>query len=190
MQVGIIKTSGGKHSDSKLAYNAADDIVNISADSTGADIDEFRELSNQVGGVLKGYFEKLSEYEHAQINEKGTAHLNSSLDVNAEIHEAAIKDVEAIIAKSPFKMPDGVIRKSLDNYFKIAQHMHRDWFAAHGKVGDGTDLVDAANHDPKCPNVVRWNDMQHGDPDTARAAIASHNAARDPAPTPDPAPVA
>lgn len=184
MQVGIIKTNGGKHSDAKLAYAAADDIVNISADSVGEDVADLRELSNQIGGVLKGYFEKISEHEHAQINEKGTAHLNASLDANPELHELAIKDIETIIAKSPFQMPDGVIRKSLDSYFKVAQHMHRDWFAAHGKVGDGTDLVDASNHDPKCQNVVRWNDMQHGDPDTARAALASHNAARDPAPTP------
>jgi hypothetical protein len=147
MQIGVLATNGGKHSNEKLAIAVATDIVNIGANASGEQAIDARKLENKIVEVMEVLFAKLADFEHGQIAAKGTLHLASSLDAHPELKEEAVKAILAEIKASPFaswfsaEAAESYVSASIDKWLKVGHHMHRDWFAAHGKVGNGTDLI-------------------------------------------------
>lgn len=184
MQFGVLATDFGKHTDETLAIHAATGIVQIGADASKEQAITGRKLENEIIECLESHFRKLADHEHAQIAEKGTAHLASSLDPHPEILSSVLDEIMAIVAKSnkaSWFNPDSV-RQTL--YWKVgqvikdAQHMHRDWFARFGKVGHGSDLAVPADHDhlkhTLDENVQRWKDLHEGEPEDYRNAVHEH----------------
>lgn len=163
MQIGVLVTNHGKHSDEKLAIACACDIIQIGADASGHQAIEGRKLENKIIDVIEGAFKRLSDFEHAEIAAKGTDHLASVLEAHPEISRDTVAAVMATIASSPIATwfesstdVRGNVTAAVDKWLKSAAHMHRDWFARSGKVGVGTDLSAAPNHKPDCPNVKAW----------------------------------
>lgn len=183
MQVGIMATDGGKHSDEYFAISVAKDIVVIGATASKKNADEGLRLQLKIVDTLMPYFKAVSEFEHGGIDEKGTAHLASSMDVHPEIAKEATDKVLTAIDESPFKgwftteQARTYVSASVGKFLGYAQHMHRDWFARWGKVGDHLELKPHDKHDPECPHVQRWKDMRDGDRSVATivAAQAEHN---------------
>lgn len=178
MQFGVLITNNGKHSDMKLAVACASEIIQIGADASGQQAIDGRRLENKIIDAIEGAFKTLSDYEHAEIEAKGTAHLTSSLDAHPEVLSdtvaSVMKEVGASSLASWFdnEATKANVAKSVDKWLRVGQHMHRDWYARHGKVGIGTDLKAADNHKADCPHVGRWIAM-HTDGDVK--AIAEHN---------------
>lgn len=178
MQFGVLITDHGKHSDTKLAIACATDIIQIGADASGKQAIDGRKLENNVIEVIEASFKRLSDYEHAEIAAKGTAHLTSMLDAHPEIKADTVSGVMKEIAASPLAewfnndATKGNVTNSVDKWLRNAQHMHRDWYARHGKVGTGTDLKAADNHKADCPHVARWVAMHTGGD---LKAISEHN---------------
>lgn len=164
MQIGVLITNNGKHSNEKLAIAVATDIVHIGASASGQQVLDARKLENQIVEIMEKYFAKLSEFEHAQIDAKGTEHLAAAVEAHPELLNASVKDILAAIAASPFaswftaEQAETYVRASVAKWLTNGHHMHRDWFARHGKVGDGTDLSSSDKHDPDCEHVKRWID--------------------------------
>ncbi len=166
MQFNVLITNNGKHSDEKLAIATAEDIVHVGATAVGRDPLDARKLANQIAMILEHKFEAISQFEHDGIQRNGTAHLAEPMTVNQAILEDAVTDVAAAIDASPFALWPSFIeekssgypylRKSIATRLGAAQHMHRDWFAKVGKIGNGQNLVEARAYDPECPHVKRW----------------------------------
>lgn len=198
MQVGIMATDGGKHSDEYMAVSVAKDIIFIGANASKKSADEGFRLQAKLVDILLPYFKAASEFEHGGIDEKGTAHLASAMEVHPEIAAEAAQKVNDAILASPQKDwfqanalagvdPTAYVKASVAKYIGYAQHMHRDWFARHGLVTTKDPavkdeerhlkLVPHAKHDPECPHVQRWKDMRDGDRgvETIVAAQAEHN---------------
>lgn len=188
MQMGAIATNGGKHSDERMAIAVAEDIIVIGSNASGEQATSGLRLQLQLVDALMPYFKAISEFEHGGIDEKGTAHLASSMDVHPEIAEEAAKKAVDVISASPLKSwfqanalagvdPIAYVKASVAKHIGYAQAMHRDWFARWGKVGEHLDLKPHAKHDPECPHVQRWKDMHDGDRSvqTIMDARAEHN---------------
>ena len=163
-----LKTDHGKHSDTKLAYAMAADLVENSANLSGQDALDMRKMENTIGEKLEKHFAKLADREHAGIEANGHDHLFESLEAHPEHAEEIKAEVMSVYTASPFaaKMDMEVAANNVHDvvgqWVRIAQHMHRDWFARHGKVGNHLDLVDAKGHDPKHANVQMWKDIHDG----------------------------
>jgi|SRR5579871_2239414 len=163
MQFGVLITNHGKHSDEKLAIAVATDIVQIGADASGQQAIDGRKLENRIIGIMEGYFTRVAQAEHDGIAANGTAHLSSD---PAAVYDAllddAVANIMAAIAESPFASwftadhAEAYVRKSVGKWLSNSSHMHRDWFARHGKVGNGTDLKVSDRHDSDCEHVKRW----------------------------------
>lgn len=162
MQLGVLITNHGKHSNEKLALACAGDIIQIGASASGNDALDGRKLENKIVEILEDKFAALASFEHTQLGTDGTAHLSSALEAHPEIFDSAVRDIMGAIAASPlagwFNYDDtrGNVTKSVEKWMLNGHHMHRDWFARHGKIGHGADLMDAQNHDPNCEHVKRW----------------------------------
>ena len=164
MQMRIIATDGGKHSDAKLAKHLADEIIQIGAKVTDQDPDEWGALQAQIAEILTGHFEHLANIEHLALTANGSAHLASSLDPHPTILDDATSHIVEAIETAKFAGGTAnMVRANVARYLGIAQHMHRDWFARHGKVGHGRELTDHPSHSPDCPHVRRWIAMHAGD---------------------------
>lgn len=179
MRFGILTSDNGKHSDEKLAIACAAEIIQIGATATGADAIDGRKLENQIVEILERSFSALADFEHAGIEANGTAHLAVSLDAHPEILDSTVLEIATAIAASRFAawFPTDVVAENVQTavmkWLKVGQHMHRDWFARHGKIGHGAELF-AVNYDPDCPHVRRWKAIHDsGDP----VAINEHAAA-------------
>lgn len=162
MQLGVLITNHGKHSNEKLAIACASDIIQIGADASGQQAIDGRKLENQIIEILEKTFGKLADFEHAEIDAKGAEHLSSKFQAHPEILDAAVIDIVSTIAASPlapwFDNADtkANVVKSVEKWMCNGHHMHRDWFARHGKVGHGADLRDSDKHDPQSKHVRRW----------------------------------
>jgi hypothetical protein len=162
MQLGVLITNHGKHSNEKLAIACAGDIIQIGADAAGQQAIDGRKLENKIIEILEASFAKLAEFEHTGIDAKGTEHLSSEYVAHPEIYDAAVTDIMAAIAASPlaswFNNDDtkGNVTKAVEKWLLSGHHMHRDWFARWGKVGHGTELKDHEKHDPSCEHVKNW----------------------------------
>lgn len=189
----VLATNNGKHSDEKLAIATAADIVNIGATASGEQAIEGRKLENKIADVLEKHFASVSEFEHAGIAANGPAHLALSLDPHPGIHMSAVDEVMAAINESPiakwFMLDDlnknAELRKNIHyqigKRIKDAQHMHRDWYARWGKIGDHTNLKMVDGHDQLAhaldSHVKRWKDMHDGDEAAYRQAVHEHASA-------------
>lgn len=162
MQFGVLITDHGKHSDEKLAITCAQDIIQIGASASGQQAVDGRKLENKIVEVLEGIFLQIADFEHGEIDDKGTAHLSSEMVAHPEIFASAVSGIMDAIAASPlapwFNNNDtrANVTKAVDTWMKNAHDMHRDWFAQHGKVGHHLALVDHDKHDPDCEHVKRW----------------------------------
>src|SRR6185312_9247025 len=129
---------------------------------TGHDALDGRRLSNQIADAAAKRFRGLADREHKGIDDNGHDHLASSLEADATTVDAIYGDSvslgQASSIKSWFDKPEVLanIRQAAEKWTRNAQHMHRDWFARHGKVGHGADLKDAPGHDPDHEHVRRW----------------------------------
>ena len=162
MQIGVLITNHGKHSDEKLAIACASDIIQIGADASGQQAIDGRKLENRIIELLEASFAKLAAFEHAGIDASGTEHLSSEFAAHPEIYDAAVADIMAAVAASPlaswFNNDDtrANVIEAVEKWLLCGHHMHRDWFARHGKVGHGTALSDHDKHDPDCEHVKAW----------------------------------
>lgn len=180
MQLGVLITNHGKHSNEKLAIACASDIIQIGASAADQDAIDGRKIENKIIEILEASFAKLAEVEHADIDAKGTEHLAEEFVAHPEIYDAAVKDIMAAIDASsivswfaaqaaraardgkPAKDPvtreqiQSNVIKSVEKWLLNGHHMHRDWFARWGKVGHGPDLKDHDKHDPDSEHVKNW----------------------------------
>jgi len=162
MQFGVLVTDNGKHSGEKLAIACATDIVQIGADATGQQAIDGRKLENRIIEIMEAKFAELAAFEHAGIATRGTEHLTESMEAHPEILNSAVSEIGDAIVRSPFASwftsdrVDSYVRASVAKWLTAGQHMHRDWFAVHGMVGNGTALISAANHNPECKHVKDW----------------------------------
>lgn len=158
MKLGVLVTNHGKHSDEKLAYAAAEEIVTFSDDAAEENVAAGRKLVDQIAAAVQDFFNKLSTFEHAEIDVKGTVHLASTMDAHPEFLAGAVSAVMGVIAASPFAgiATESAVRDVLVKWIKSAQHMHRDWFAKWGKVGSYRDLKASDKHNPECEHVKGW----------------------------------
>ena len=165
----ILATDGGKHSDAKLAVAVAEHIVQVGATASGESLEDARRLQSQIADIMEAAFRRLADEEHAGIDDAGTAFLAASLAPHPDIQGHVVSAIVECIAASPFRtwFPPAdtatMLWKVTGEYLGIAQHMHRDWFARHGKVGHGRELTDHPSHSPDCPHVRRWIAMHAGD---------------------------
>lgn len=167
MQLGVLVTDGGKHSDDKLGFAVASDLIQVGANAAGKDAFDARKLQDQITDVAASYFAKVSEYEHAELAAKGTVHLaNTGVEAHPEIMDGLVRDVCAAIAASPFASwwsaqdTAALVRKVAGKWLKAGHHMHRDYAAKWGKIGNHTALNDMPNFDPNCPHVANWKAVQ------------------------------
>lgn len=162
MQIGVLITNHGKHSNEKLAIACAGDIVQIGADASGQQAIDGRKLENAIILVLEGVFLKLADFEHDAIDSKGTEHLAAGVEAHPELFDEAVTGIMGEIAKSPlapwFNNDDtkANVVKAVEKWLCSGHHMHRDWFARHGKVGHGVALTDHDKHNPDCEHVKAW----------------------------------
>ena len=102
MQMRALITNFGKHSDEKLGYAMAADLVENHASLTGQDALDMRKLENQLGDMLADHFKQIADRENAGIAAKGHEHLAESLEAHPE-HSIEIEGaVLAAYAASPF----------------------------------------------------------------------------------------
>ena len=181
MRMTILATNHGKHSDAKLATACAADLVENASNLTGQDALDMRRLENKLMDILEGHFQGIAEREHAGIMAKGHDHLAEPLHAHPET--AAEMEVAIMVAykESPFgeNMDDekaaANVREVAHKWVRIAQHMHRDWFAHHGMVGHHTALEKHPDHDPNHEHVRRWKDIHApGDEWSYRKALHEH----------------
>ena len=176
MQMRALISNMGKHSDEKLAYAMAADLVENSASLSGQDALDMRKLENQLGDMLADHFKQIADRENAGIAAKGHEHLAESLEAHPE-HSIEIEGaVLAAYAASPFAFERPVaesnVHEVVQKWVRTAQHMHRDWFAGSGKVGHGTSLTDHPGFDPNDEHVKRWKDLHApATPDDHRRAL-------------------
>lgn len=162
MQIGVLISNHGKHSNEKLAIAVATGIVNIGATASGQQALDARKLENKIAEIMEGYFAKLAAFEHGEIAAKGTAHLSAALTPHPEIYEEAVHAVVVAITESPFASwftsdrIESYVRETVGKWLHAGHHMHRDWFARHGKVGHGAELKASDKHNPDCEHVKAW----------------------------------
>ena len=163
MQLKALATNNGKHSAEKLGFAVADDIVDVAATANDGDAMDARRLSNQIADIATKHMQAISDRERAGIEAKGHEHLAEPLEAHPETADAMEKEILACCeASAPvtakwFKTDGGDdnvarARKNVHDrvhyWVRVAQHMHRDWYAGHGKIGEGTELKDAPGFDP------------------------------------------
>lgn len=147
MQFGVMVTNNGKHSDAKMGFAVANDIVQVGADASGQDAFDARKLQDQIADIAEGYFAKVSDYEHAELAADAAGQMSKSLDPHPELMDGLVADIIATIAASPFASwwssqdTAGLVRKVADKWMRNAHHMHRDWHSK-GKIGNHTNLTD------------------------------------------------
>lgn len=162
MQIGVLITNHGKHSDAKLAMACAGDIIKIDDSSSGQALIDGRNLETAIIAVLQGVFRKLADFEHASFDESGTEHLSSEMSAHPELFDEAVDGIMAEIAKSPlaakFNNDDtkGLAVQKVEKWLCSGHHMHRDYFARWGKVGHEAELTAHSLHDPNCDHVKGW----------------------------------
>jgi len=162
MQLGVLITNHGKHSNEKLAVAVATDIVNIGANASSQQAMDGRKLENKLAEIMEAFFAKLADFEHGEIEANGTAHLSSEQVANPEILNEAQHEIILAIGASPFAswftaaQIESYVNASVEKWLKIGHHMHRDWFARWGKIGHGTDLKPSDKHDPDSEHVKAW----------------------------------
>ena len=181
MKIGLLVTNHGKHSDDKFGFAFADDVIQIAADMTGQDALDGRRLANQIADAAAKRFRELADREHKAIEDRGHDHLMSSLDGHAATVDTIYTDTVNMGLLSPlkawFEKPEVLsnINQAAEKWVGTAQHMHRDWFARHGKVGHGAQLTDAPDHDPNHEHVRRWIALHDAPtPDAYREALHEH----------------
>lgn len=183
MQLNALITNHGKHSNEKLAVACASDIVQIGADAAGEQAIEGRKLENKIIDIMEVHFAAVAKYEHDQLAAKGAAQLAASLDAHPQIWDDAVAGIMAAVKASPIAgwfdaaEIEKNVRTAVGKWVKVSQHMHRDWFARHGKIGHGTKLEVAPNRDAGSEYVKRWIDMHQGDGETLRQAVHEHASA-------------
>jgi hypothetical protein len=181
MRLSVLATNHGKHSDEKLAYAMAADLVENASNMSGQDALDMRRLENQLGDMLAGEFRKIADREHAGIAAKGHEHLAVSLAAHAD-HSAELEaSVLAAYKASPFadRMDMGLVAANVhevvSKWVRTAQHMHRDWFAGAGMVGHGAALKKVEGFDKDNEHVRRWFDLhQAPTPEAYRRALHEH----------------
>jgi hypothetical protein len=181
MKMNVLATNHGKHSDQKMAYAMAADLVENHSNMTGQDALEMRKLENELGDILADHFKQIADRENAGIAAKSHEHLAESLDAHPEhsieIEGAVLSAYEA----SPFgaNMDKAVaaanVHEVVHKWVRTAQHMHRDWFAGSGKIGHGIALTDHPGWDANNEHVARWRDLHAPPtPEHFRRALHEH----------------
>jgi hypothetical protein len=181
MKMRVLTTNHGKHSDTKLGFAMAADLVENASNLSGQDALDMRKLENQIGDMLSDHFKKIADRENAAFAAKGHDHLATSLDAHPE-HLAEIeKAVLAAYDASPFgagmdkAIAAANVHDVVGRWINVAQHMHRDWFAGSGKVGNHTELTDHPGWDKTNEHVVRWFDLHAPKtPEHYRRALHEH----------------
>lgn len=162
MQLGILKTDHGKHSDEKLAMAVAGDLIKFDDNASGPNLLAGRDLETAIAKIMVPVFANLAMYEQGSILLDGTAHLSTPLEVRDDIFEPAVEAVCSAIAASPLsaqwpaESTEQLVSDVLRRRMVDAHHLHRDWFARWGKVGHGVDLSKSDKHDPNCEHVKGW----------------------------------
>jgi len=178
MRLQLLVTDNGKHSDEKLGFACAADIIQISADAAGKNAQDGRRLENQIADLVAKHMRAVANREMSGITAKGHDHLFQSLDAHPETSAALEREIISAGKASPlaswFDRQDTLanIRDAVDRWVRVSQHMHRDWFARHGMVGHGTELTKHPDYDPDHEHVKRWKDLHDAPtPDAFRNAL-------------------
>jgi hypothetical protein len=194
MKLGVIATDGGKHSDEKLGFAVADEIVDVAAAANAKDAADARRLANSIGDIAATHMKAIADREMAGIAANGHAHLAEPLEAHPETADAMEAEIVAACKASSLKAwfdADGLepgsvaadnVRRALKNIHEVvhkwtrtAQHMHRDCFAGSGKVGHHTELTDHPGWDANDEHVVRWRDLHAPKtPEHYRRAVHEH----------------
>lgn len=181
MRLDLLITNHGKHDDDKLGFAFADDVIQVAADMTGQSARDGRRLANQIADIAAKHFHDIAERENAGIMDKGHDHLLSHLNANASDVDALVSEIVTLGNTSPLKAwfdkPEVLanIREASSKWIRTAQHMHRDWFARHGKVGHGAELKDVPGYDKTHEHVRMWTDLHDAPtPEAHRWAIHNH----------------
>lgn len=185
MRMQALITNHGKHSDEKLGYAISDDIIQIAADATGQDAMDGRKLANQIGDICAKHMRELADREHDGLKANCHDHLMESLEAHPEAADSLEKEIVDAGNASPlaswFDKPETLanVHQAVHKWIRAAQHMHRDWFARHGKVGHGAELSDDPGHDPDHEHVKMWKDLHDAPSEQAyREALHKHATSR------------
>src|SRR5262245_34954320 len=129
MQVGVLATNGGKHSDEKLAIACAAEIVQIGAEASGEQAIEGRKLENQIIAILEGHFRQVADFEHDELATKGADHLAGSwAEPHPEIWNDAVSKIMDAVKASPIsgwfstEAVEGNVRNAVGRWVGISQH--------------------------------------------------------------------
>jgi hypothetical protein len=158
MQVGVLITNGGKHSNEKLAVATAGQIIQIAANSGSEDAVDGRKLENQLIDILEAHHARVSEHEVDSLmadNSHLVKHLDPEphMDVLDEIIAAGL----ASKWKKHFEKEDVQqhIRNTIASWTATNMFMHRQAHAD-GLTGHHLDLKPVPGYDPEHPHVKAW----------------------------------
>lgn len=158
MQIGMLITNGGKHSDLKMAAATVEQIIQITVGSLSDDALEARELETEFIGILKRHHAKVSKDEVDSLD-ADPEHMLKQID--PEPHMSASDEI--IAAGMASKWKDWFSSEETKTYIRnvIAQwtatnmFMHRQAHA-HGLTGHHLDLKPVPGHSPDLPHVKAW----------------------------------
>lgn len=182
MRLQALATNYGKHSDEKLAAACASDLVESQANLTGQDALDMRRLELKLIDTLEPFFKGVADREHKGIADKSHDHLFQPLAAHPKTAEAMKAAIISAIDASPFasKMDREIVLRNTQQvavkWIETAQHMHRDWFARFGKVGNHTELTDAPGWKKDNEHCKRWADL-HDAPTQEAFRVALHELA-------------
>lgn len=158
MQVGVLITNGGKHSDLKMAVATAEQIIQIAVGSLSQDAVEARELENEFIAILKGHHAKVSKDEVNSLD-ANPEHMLKQID--PEPHMSTYDEIIAAGLASKWKdwfsseETKTYIRKVIAQWTATNMFMHRQAHA-HGLTGHHLDLRPVPGHHHDLPHVKAW----------------------------------
>ncbi len=158
MQIGVLITNGGKHSDLKMAAATAEQIIQIAVGSKSEDAIEARQLQNEFISILEEHHAKVSKDEVDSLDTDPT-HMLKQLD--PEPHMSTYDEIIAAGLASKWKdwfsseETKTYIRNVIAQWTATNMFMHRQAHA-HGLTGHHLDLKPVPGHDPEHPHVKAW----------------------------------
>lgn len=180
-----ITTDNGKHSDSTLAAACANDMLRVSAGTTG-NVIEGRRVELKILDLLEKHFRDIANTENEGIAAKSHDHLFQSTEADPARVATMEAEIVAVLKSEPVSAswidktahPEGSaailanIHVAVHKWVRLSQHMHRNWFAYQGKAGHHTELTAAPGFDPNHEHVLRWKALHEApSPEAHRRAL-------------------
>lgn len=144
MRVGIMVTNGGSHPVEKWAAQSASqiaDVIVIAPDSIVFDsmTAAKTKFQDDLETALVDHHDVVHSHENQALKNDGAAHLDSTLDPEAEHLDEAVAAVSAVAEQTMFaahfRKPEvqAFVRSTLKSHFSSVKHIERSWYADKNK---------------------------------------------------------